>query len=464
MLRSYWIETWGCQMNEHDSEKMSGTLEGLGYARAEKPEAADLVLLNTCAIREKAEEKIYQYLHRLRPAKAQNPGMIIGVAGCVGQMSGTDIRDRAPIVDLVFGPRASSRLPELLGRLQTERGVVDTTLYQEDLFSNGKSPTRDPHRVKAYVTIMEGCNKTCTYCIVPTTRGREISRTLDEILCECLELASQGYREIEVLGQNVNAWRDPHTKATFDHLLRAVGRVPGIRRVRFTTSHPLHFSSEIVRAMAETPEVCPSLHLPVQSGSNRILKLMRRGYDRAKYLDKIAELRSAIPDVVLSTDIIVGFPGETEEDHAETLSLIREVGFDQMFSFVFSPRPGTMAAMMVDDVPDARKSARLAEVQTLQRDIQTQRNLARVGRTEVVVIDAPSRKDPGEWAGRTPGNQVVNFHAPAPVERGDEVVVRLVAAGTNSFRGEWVGRACSVLSDMTGTAANSDSSEAARAS
>jgi tRNA-2-methylthio-N6-dimethylallyladenosine synthase len=422
-------------MNEHDSEKMSGTLEGLGYEPASAPELADVLLLNTCAIREKAEEKIYSYLAKIAPHKKARPEMIVGVAGCVGQMSGETIRERAPSVDLVFGPRATSRLPDLLAKVHSERGVVDTTLYQEGLFPEEASVRRDPSRVKAYVTVMEGCNKTCTYCIVPTTRGREVSRTLEHVLDEVVALARQGYGEIELLGQNVNAWRCPETKAGFDHLLRATARAEGIRRIRFTTSHPLHFRTPIMQAMAETPEVCNYLHLPVQSGSSAVLAAMRRGYDRENYLARIAELRDLIPDVVLSTDVIVGFPGETDEDFEETLSLVETVGFDQMFSFVYSPRPGTMASMMRDELPAEVKSERLTRLQSRQREIQKCRNEARVGREELVVVTGPSRKDPDEWAGRTDGNQVVNFPGRG-FEPGDEVRVRLVAAGFNSFRGE----------------------------
>jgi tRNA-2-methylthio-N6-dimethylallyladenosine synthase len=437
MSRTYWIETWGGQMNEHDTEKMSGTLEGLGYEPAPAARAADVVLLNTCAIREKAAEKVFQYLYRLRAEKERRPEMILGVAGCVGQMAGEGIRERAPFVDLVLGPRASGRLPELLARVKTERGVVDTTLYQDELFGPERPVRRDPQRIKAYVTVMEGCNKTCTYCIVPTTRGREVSRTLDDVQREAIGLAREGFREIELLGQNVNAWRCPETKAVFSELLRAVGRVPGVERLRFTTSHPLHFRGDIIEAMAEVPEACDYLHLPVQSGSSRVLKAMRRGYDRESYLSKIAALRGRLPDIVLSTDVIVGFPGETEEDFRDTLSLVEEVGFDQMFSFIYSPRPGTMASTMEDDVDAAAKSRRLAELQARQREIQLERNRTRLGRVERVIVDGPSKKDPGEWAGRTRGNQVVNVRAPEAAV-GAVLSVRLTGCGPNSFRGELV--------------------------
>jgi len=435
MNRRYWIETWGCQMNEHDSEKLSGALEGLGYERAGGPADADLVLLNTCSIREKAEEKVYQYLARLRAARRENPSMIIGVAGCVAQMSGASLRDREPIVDLVLGPRAAGRLPELLARVTERRGIVDTTLYQDGLFRSDRPVRRDPRRVKAWVTVMEGCNKSCAYCIVPTTRGREVYRPLDGILAECADLVADGFAEIELLGQNVNAWRDREAGEWFDGLLRRVGSIPGLRRLRFTTSHPAQFTDRIIEAMAETPAVCHALHLPVQSGSSRVLARMRRGYDRARYLDRVQRLREAMPDIALSTDVIVGFPGETEDDFRETLTLVEEVGFDQMFSFIYSPRPGTPAAMVRDDLPAERKTARLMELQQLQRRIQLERNRARVGRVVRVLVEGPSRRDAEEWAGRTPGNQVVNFAAEG-VRAGDEIAVRITAAGPNSLRGE----------------------------
>ncbi|RMF76661.1 MAG: tRNA (N6-isopentenyl adenosine(37)-C2)-methylthiotransferase MiaB [Acidobacteria bacterium] len=435
MNRRYWIETWGCQMNEHDSEKLSGTLEGLGWQPAPGPFDADLVLLNTCAIREKAEEKVYQFLARLRPARQAHPEMIVGVVGCVAQMSGGDVREREPIVDLVLGPRAATRLPEALAEATRRRGVVDTTLYQDGLFGLGRTVRRDPGRVKAWVTVMEGCSKSCAYCIVPATRGREVYRPLDEILAECRALVDEGYREIELLGQNVNAWRDRDAGAWFGDLLRRVGALAGLRRLRFTTSHPAQFSDPIIAAMAETPTVCRALHLPVQSGSSRILAAMRRGYDRERYLDRVRRLREAMPEIALSTDVIVGYPGETEEDFRATLSLVEQVGFDQMFSFVFSPRPGTAAAMLPDPVPAERKSERLSELQALQRRIQLERNRARIGRVETVLVEKPSRRDPGEWAGRTDGNQVVNFAADG-VRPGDEIALRIVDAGPNSLRGE----------------------------
>ncbi|MCU0230506.1 MAG: tRNA (N6-isopentenyl adenosine(37)-C2)-methylthiotransferase MiaB, partial [Acidobacteria bacterium] len=353
--------------------------------------------------------------------------------GCVAQMTGEGVRERAPLVDLVFGPRAASRLPELLARLKEEKGVVDTTLYQDSLVAGAKA-VREAQRAKAWITVMEGCNKTCTYCVVPATRGRESSRSIEDLVREVRELADAGFVEIEFLGQNVNAYRCPRSKAGLADLLRAAGRVEGVRRLRFTTSHPLHLRSDIIRAMAEVPAVCDHLHLPVQSGSSAVLHAMRRGYDREKYLAKVEELRQAVPGIALSTDVIVGFPGETEEDFQATLSLVREVRFDQMFSFVFSARPGTVAAMLADRTPVERKSERLVELQALQRQIQLESNARQVGRIEEVLVEAPSRRAASEWAGRTTSNRVVNFHAPA-ARPGEFVTVRITAAGANSLRG-----------------------------
>ncbi len=436
MTGTYWIETWGCQMNEHDSEKMAGSLEGLGYAPAASAPDADVVLLNTCAIREKAEEKVYQFLEKLRPARAANDGMIVGVCGCVAQLQGQGIRDRLPFVDLVLGPRASGKLPEYLARAKDRRGIVDTTLYQDSILAGTENVRRQPGRVKAYVTVMEGCNKTCTYCVVPATRGREESRPLEALLGEVRRLAGEGYPEVEFLGQNVNAWRCPATKAHLGDLLRAAGRVAGIRRIRFTTSHPLHLSEDILRAMAEVPEICDALHLPVQSGSARVLKAMRRGYDAEKYLAKAEEIRKWNPGVALSTDVIVGFPGETEAEFAETLALVRHVRFDQMFSFVYSPRPNTVASMLRDDVPAERKSERLAELQALQREIQLERHRALVGRTFEVLVEGRSRRREEEYAGRTTCNRMLNFPSARPLAAGDVVRVKATWASPVSLRGE----------------------------
>ncbi|RMG43273.1 MAG: tRNA (N6-isopentenyl adenosine(37)-C2)-methylthiotransferase MiaB [Acidobacteria bacterium] len=435
MKGRYWIDTWGCQMNEHDSEKMAGVLEGLGYLPAASREEADVLLLNTCAVREKAEEKVYAALGQIEGLKRRRPELIVGVTGCVAQMAGDALLQRAPWLDLVLGPRAEGRLPDLLARAAERRGIVDTTLYQDGLFPPGQPVRRDPARVKAYVTVMEGCNKTCTYCIVPRTRGREVSRPLADVLEEVRRLAGEGYREVEFLGQNVNAYRCPATRAGLADLLRGAAAISGIERIRFTTSHPLHLRPPIIQAMAELPQVCDHLHLPVQSGSSRILAAMRRGYDRELYLARVAALREAVPGISLSTDVIVGFPGEGEAEFEETLSLLETVRFDQVYSFVYSPRPGTPAAGLPDDVPRGVKIERLMRLQALQRRIQLESNARLVGRTVEVLVEGPSRRDAAEWAGRTTSNRVVNFPG-AGVRPGDRVAVTITAAGPNSLRGE----------------------------
>ncbi len=444
MSRLYHVLTWGCQMNSHDSEKLAGLLEGLGWAEAPDPESADLVLLNTCAVREKAEEKVRGMLDRLgHLRRTSRPDLLVGFCGCVGQLRGEEIPRRWPFVRLVFGPRNIPDLPEMLALLAREDGpVVRTDLGANNLRLPGTFARRDPARPKAWVTVMEGCDKSCAYCIVPRTRGREESRRLSDILEEIRLLAGEGFPEIELLGQNVNAWRDPETGAGFDELLRRVAQEGRgvVRRIRFATSHPVHLSPAIVRAMAEVPEVCDALHFPVQSGSSRVLRAMRRGYDRETYLRKVAFLRDAIPGIALSTDVIVGFPGESEEDFAATLSLLDEVGFDQVFSFVFSPRPGTAAAEMEDPEPRERKVERLARLQERQKQLQLERNRALVGSTVEVLVEGPARRDAAEWAGRTTTNRVVNFPGNPGIAPGRFVHVEITEAGPHSLRGRPVPR------------------------
>ncbi len=433
MSRRYWIETWGCQMNEHDSGRLAALLESLGHTPAPSALDADIVLLNTCAVREKAEEKVYHYLARLHASLQDRPDVLIGVVGCVAQLAGEGIRRRAPYVDLVLGPRAAARLPARLAEALDGRPVVDTNLSGPGLCSDA-APPRPAAAGKAYITVMEGCDKKCSYCVVPAARGREESRPLPTIMAEAARLAEQGCVEIEFLGQNVNGWRCPETGAGLADLLRAAARIPGIQRIRMTTSHPLHLTPASMRAIAEVPAVCNALHLPVQSGSSRVLRRMRRGYDRELYLAKVAQLRELKPDLALSTDIIVGFPGETEEDFRETLSLAREVQFDQMFSFVYSPRPGTAAAQLADDAAPERKLERLFELQALQRDIQLRIHQSLVGRTLEVLVEGPSRRDGAEWAGRSRCNRVINFAA-AAMSAGRIERLEVVAARPNSLRG-----------------------------
>jgi tRNA-2-methylthio-N6-dimethylallyladenosine synthase len=439
-MRSFWIETWGCQMNEHDSELLAGTLHGIGYEAAASIDQADVVLLNTCAIREKAEDRVYQALGELAAIKRRRPELIVGVCGCVAQMSGDALRQRSPVVDLVLGTRAAIKLPEYLAEVQTRRKVVDTTLYQDSLLEHYRvGARRELRRVKAFITVMEGCNKTCSYCIVPTTRGREQSRPLRELLDEVERVRAQGFREVEFLGQNVNAYRCPETKAGLGELLRGANRVAGLLRIRFTTSHPLHLSDDIIDAMACSERVCHHIHLPVQSGSDRILKAMRRGYDVEKYQTRIARLRAAMPDITLSTDVIVGFPGETAEDFDLTVELIKQIEFDNIFSFGYSARPGTVAAMLPDALSVEEKSARLMRLQAIQREIQLRKHQQLIGSDHAVIIEGPSRKRADEWGGRTVSSKIVNFAADG-VAIGDLVSVRITEAGANSLRGELLHR------------------------
>jgi len=342
--------------------------------------------------------------------------------------------ERMPQVDIVMGPRAVSRLPEHLARVQVARGVVDTTLYQDSLLTSTRPVRRMRERGKAYVTVMEGCNKSCSYCIVPTTRGREDSRDFESVLEEVRGLADEGYLEVEFLGQNVNAYRCPKSGRGLAELLRVAGKIPDLRRLRFTTSHPVHLDEEIIAAMAEVPAACDFLHLPVQSGSSRVLKAMRRGYTRESFIEKVARIRERMPTITLSTDMIVGFPGETEEDFEQTLGLMQVVRFEQMFSFVFSPRPGTTAELMPDPLCAEEKVERLMRLQALQRTIQLENNQRMIGETLDVVVESPSRRDASELAGRSTGNRIVNFRAPG-AQVGDILTVRICGAGPNSLKG-----------------------------
>ena len=428
----YRIETWGCQMNVHDSEKLSGVLEGLGHRSAESVDTADLLLLNTCSIREKAEEKVFSYLGSLRALKQGRPEMIIGLCGCLAQQDGDDIFRRSSLVDFVLGPRAVASLPVLLEQVQTRRSrPLDRGLRDDSIRFDGRLARRNPGP-RAFITVMEGCNKTCTYCIVPTTRGRELSKPAAAVLQEAEFVARQGYSEVELLGQNVNAYRDGKTH--LGALLRMLQDVPGIRRLRFTTSHPAHLSDEIIHAMRDCPTVCNALHLPVQSGSDAVLERMRRGYTVRRYLDRIDRLRAAVPGLGLSTDIIVGYPGETREEFDATLGLLKEVEFDQVYSFVFSPRPGTDAAGESDEAEPGVKEARLHELQHLQKEIQLRRNQILVGSVTEVLVDGTSRMSDSSLKGRTRCNRVVNFPGPSSLV-GDYACVQIESAGPNSLEG-----------------------------
>jgi tRNA-2-methylthio-N6-dimethylallyladenosine synthase len=429
-MKTVHIETWGCQMNVHDSEKMAGILAAQGFVSTPTADQADLVLLNTCSVREKAAAKVFNRLGQLRRLKRERPEMIIGVCGCVAQVEGEAIFRRAPWVDLVMGPRNIARLAELLEEARRDGRSIGLAEAGDPVeFPPGTAErTRGP---KAYITVMEGCNKKCAFCIVPYTRGREAYRSVAEIVREAEEVVAKGHCEVELLGQNVNAW---HSGADdFAALLHRVDRVTGLRRLRFTTSHPGHLTRRIMEAMRDLPSVCNHLHLPAQSGSDRVLRAMRRGYTRHRYLAKIEFLRRAIPGMALSTDLIVGFPGETEGDFVATLDLMRQVQFEHVYAFAYSRRPGTPAAEATVTVAEAEKADRLRRLFALQEEIQGMRNASLVGRTFEVLMDGESRLDPGVPKGRTRCNRIV--HVPT-LHRADGLLdVRITRAHAHSLSG-----------------------------
>ncbi|MEW6038961.1 MAG: tRNA (N6-isopentenyl adenosine(37)-C2)-methylthiotransferase MiaB [Pseudomonadota bacterium] len=441
MPQKLYIETFGCQMNEYDSAKMRdllGTSDGFVLSRT--PEEADVLLLNTCSIREKAQEKVFSQLGRWRPLKLRRPEVIIGVGGCVASQEGEALQKRAPYVDIVFGPQTLHRLPVMLEQVRLERRpVVDVSFPAIEKFDALPEPRAEGP--KAFVSVMEGCGKYCTFCVVPYTRGEEISRPVDDVVAEIVALAEQGVREINLLGQNVNAYRGALADgglADLALLLHYVAAVDGIDRIRFTTSHPVEFSDSLIEAFRDIPQLVSHLHLPVQSGSDRILGLMKRGHTRAEYMAKIARLREVRPDLSLSSDFIVGFPGETDEDFEDTLALIEQLGFDQSFSFIFSARPGTPAAEMADDVALETKRARLARLQARIAENAAQIASRMVGSVQSVLVEGTSRKDFNELSGRTENNRVVNFEG-HPRLIGQFVDVVITDSLPNSLRGRLVG-------------------------
>jgi tRNA-2-methylthio-N6-dimethylallyladenosine synthase len=430
---TFYIETFGCQMNVHDSEKVAGVLMGRGFEAVEDAEQADIILYNTCSIREKAAQKVFS---RLGEFKKKHGDKLIGVLGCVAQQEGEKFFERAPQVGLVCGSASYSKLPELLDQLKAgNRRVTGLGLDTEECFETELTRRDNPFR--AYLTIIEGCDKACSYCVVPTTRGPERSRPADRILEECRRLADGGYTEIQLLGQTVNSWRDSSPlRLSFAGLLTQVGQVPGIRRVRFTTSHPRDFTPDIVAAIDAHPALCDQIHLPVQCGSNAVLKRMLRTYSREEYLERVDGIRSARREISLSTDIIVGFCGETEADFEQTLSLLDRVEYDQVFSFKYSPRPNTSAGSWADDVPEDEKCRRLAALQERQRQIQLRRYQALVGREFEVLVEGYHPKL-DQAVGRTTSNRVVNFAGEAGWV-GRYLDVRVTAASPNSLLGERV--------------------------
>ncbi|KTC67893.1 (dimethylallyl)adenosine tRNA methylthiotransferase [Legionella birminghamensis] len=449
MSKKLYIKTNGCQMNEYDSSKMAEVLlQSHGLQKTEQVEEADVILLNTCSIREKAQEKVFSQLGQWREFKAQNPEVIIGVGGCVASQEGADIIKRAPFVDLVFGPQTLHRLPDLIEeRLKSKKPVVDISFPEIEKFDHLPAPRAEGP--VAFVSIMEGCSKYCSYCVVPYTRGEEISRPFDDVLVECYQLAAQGVREINLLGQNVNDYRGKMNSgeiADLALLIHYLSAIEGIGRIRFTTSHPLAFSDNLINAYAEVPELANHLHLPVQSGSDRILAMMKRGYTALEFKSKIRKLRKIRPDIRLSTDIIVGFPGETDKDFQDTMDLVHEMGFDTSFSFIYSPRPGTPAANLPDDTPMEVKKQRL---QILQNRLLT--NAARysqsmIGSCQRILVTGSSKKNKEQLAGRTECNRVVNFDGSSSLI-GQFVTVNISEALPNSLRGRLVNDEALALND-----------------
>ena len=438
MGKKLFIKTFGCQMNEYDSAKMRDVLRAShGMEETQNPEQADFIIFNTCSIREKAQEKLFSELGRWRNRKREKPDFMIGVGGCVASQEGAAIYARAPFVDVVFGPQTLHRLPGLYEKARTTgKPAIDISFPEIEKFDRLPEPRADGP--VAFISIMEGCSKYCTFCVVPYTRGEEISRPLDDVISEAAELAGQGVKEVTLLGQNVNAYRGSTYEggiADLADLVEYIAAIDGIRRIRYTTSHPIEFSDRLIDVYARVPELVNHLHLPVQSGSDRILALMKRGHTVLEYKSKIRKLRKIRPDISISSDFIVGFPGETDSDFQATLDLIADIGFDQSFSFIYSKRPGTPAASYPDETPQEKKKQRLQLLQT--RINQQAQGISRsmTGSLQTVLVEGPSRKDPRELAGRTENNRVVNFPGPAEFI-GEMVELRITRALPNSLRGE----------------------------
>ncbi len=436
MQGKVFIKTHGCQMNEYDSARMRDVLLAEGLEETADEREADVIIINTCSIREKAQEKVFSQLGRWRPLKEARPGVIIAVAGCVASQEGDAIVERAPYVDLVFGPQTLHRLPEMLRqRRQTGRPVVDIRFPEIEKFDRLPEPRAEG--ASAFVSVMEGCSKYCSFCVVPYTRGEEVSRPLDDVVAEVATLAEQGVKEIHLLGQNVNAYRGAtHDGAVADlaELIHYVAAVDGVERIRFTTSHPVEFSDSLIQAFADEPKLVDFLHLPVQSGSDRVLAMMKRGHTVLEYKQKIRRLREVRPHLCLSSDFIVGFPGESAEDFEQTMALIEEIGFDQSFSFIYSARPGTPAASLPDDTPMEIKKARLHRLQARIQQMAQAISESMVGSRQRILVEGPSRKNPRELAGRTENNRVVNFAGPASL-MGQMVDVDITGALAHSLRG-----------------------------
>jgi tRNA-2-methylthio-N6-dimethylallyladenosine synthase len=430
MGKKVYIHTFGCQMNVHDSEKILGVLEPEGFMQTDNPRSADLIIFNTCSIRQKAEQKFYSELGRIKSYKKLNPRLKIAVAGCIAQQEGKNIFKRAPHVDFVFGPQNIRALKHFVAD-----GYVSVAIEENPLIAIEDLPARRSAGISAWVTIMYGCNNFCSYCVVPYTRGRERSRPSEHIVAEVSKIAEEGFREITLIGQNVNSYE---SDVDFPGLLRKIDRVGGIERIRFVTSHPKDLSTALINAIKELPKICEHIHLPLQSGSTAILKMMSRRYSFEDYIEKVAALRAKIPDISITSDIIAGFPGETDEDHRLTLKALREIEFDGTFAFKFSPRPGTKAAKMQGNLTEEMKSERLYEILVLQDTITEKKNNALVGAIQEVLIEGPSENGNGNLTGRTRTNKIVDIWA-EDIIKGALVDVEIIKGRRHSLEGKLVG-------------------------
>jgi len=437
-MKKLYLQTYGCQMNQYDSERIAQVMSRVDYERTDCIETADLVLLNTCSVRDKAEQKVYSALGRWKELKEQRENVIIGVGGCVAQQEGTNLLRRVPYLDLVFGTHNIHKLPEMVERVQASRSrPVEIAFYRNPSYMEDPDGRIQVEGAKAFVTIMQGCNKVCSFCIVPRVRGREVSRPSASIVAEIETLVRRGVKEVMLLGQNVNSYGKTQSgELSFAELLSRVNAVEGLQRIRFTTSHPQDLSAELIEAFATLDKLCEHLHLPVQSGADSVLLRMRRGYSRDKYLARMERLRKRCPNVALSTDIIVGFPDETDAEFADTLEMLKQVEYDEIFSFVYSPRPQTVSAKIYDDnVDDEIKKYRLQEVQNLQREISLRKNRERIGNVEEILVDGKSRLKSGQMMGRTRSNRIVNLTGEETLV-GCLLPVRIVGASANSLLGE----------------------------
>jgi tRNA-2-methylthio-N6-dimethylallyladenosine synthase len=438
-MKKLYLQTYGCQMNQYDSERIAQVMGRMDYERTDRIESADLVLLNTCSVRDKAEQKVYSALGRWKELKKQREDVIIGVGGCVAQQEGANLLRRVPHLDLVFGTHNIHKLPAIVERVQASRSrAVEIAFYRDPSYMEDPDGRIHVEGAKAFVTIMQGCNKVCSFCIVPHVRGREVSRPSAKIIAEVASLAAQGVKEVMLLGQNVNSYGKTQTgELSFAELLKCINAIKGLERIRFTTSHPQDLSPALIEAFATLDKLCEHLHLPVQSGADSVLLRMRRGYTRDEYLARIERLRNRCPNVALSTDIIVGFPDETDAEFADTLEMLKQVGYDEIYSFVYSPRPQTVSAKIYDDnVNDEIKKDRLKEVQNLQREISLKKNRERIGKLEEILVDGKSRLN-GQMMGRTRSNRIVNLTGEETLV-GCLLSVRIVGATANSLLGEIV--------------------------